>query len=145
MTEAWGSGEEKVRSLEWGEWEGPTTVLCSKAATGHIKPPTLRLITMKYNWKFSSLVTLTYLKHSIVHMSACVHAKSLQSSPTLQPYELLSIRLLCPWDPPGKNAGVGCHSLLQGVLPTQGFNPCLLHWRAGSSPVAPSGRPSPYV
>ena len=83
MREAWGSGEEKVRSLEWGEWEGHTTVLCSKAATSHIKPPTLRLITMKYNRKLSSLVTLTYLKHSIVHMSACVHAKSLQSCPTL--------------------------------------------------------------
>ena len=47
-------------------------------------------------------------------------------SNSLQPHELLSIRLLCPWDPPGKNAGVGYHSLLQGVLPTQGFNPCLL-------------------
>ena len=57
MTEAWGSGEEKVRSLEWGEWEGPTTVLCSKAAPGHIKPPTLRLITMKYNLKFIVSVT----------------------------------------------------------------------------------------
>ena len=29
--------------------------------------------------------------------------------------------LLCPWDSPGKNTGVGCHSLLQGILPTQGL------------------------
>ena len=34
-------------------------------------------------------------------------------------------RLLCPWDSPGKNTGVGCHALLQGVLPTQGSNPGL--------------------
>ena len=34
-------------------------------------------------------------------------------------------RLLCPWDPPGKNTGVGCHSLLQGIFPTQGWNPGL--------------------
>ena len=27
----------------------------------------------------------------------------------------------------GKNTGVGCHALLQGVFPTQGSNPCLLH------------------
>ena len=27
---------------------------------------------------------------------------------------------LCPWDSPGKNTGVGCHSLLQGIFPTQG-------------------------
>ena len=26
-------------------------------------------------------------------------------------------RLLCPRDSPGKNTGVGCHSLLQGIEP----------------------------
>ena len=36
-------------------------------------------------------------------------------------------RLLCPWDSPCKNTGVGCHALLQGVVPTQGSNPGLLH------------------
>ena len=35
----------------------------------------------------------------------------------------------CPWDSPGKNTGVGCHSLLQGIFPTQGLNLCLLHCR----------------
>ena len=30
--------------------------------------------------------------------------------------------LLCPWDFPGKNTGVGCHFLLQGIFPTQGLN-----------------------
>ena len=29
-------------------------------------------------------------------------------------------RLLCPWDSPGKNTGVSCHFLLQGLFPTQG-------------------------
>ena len=37
--------------------------------------------------------------------------------------------LLCPWDSPGKNAGVGCRSLLQGIFPTQQLNPGLLHCR----------------
>ena len=32
-------------------------------------------------------------------------------------------------DSPGKNIGVGCHSLLQGIFPTQGWNPGLLHCR----------------
>ena len=36
--------------------------------------------------------------------------------------------LLCPWDSPGKNTGVGCHFPLQGIFPTQGSNPGLLHW-----------------
>ena len=29
----------------------------------------------------------------------------------------------------GQNTGVGCHALLQGIFPTQGWNPCLLHCR----------------
>ena len=31
-------------------------------------------------------------------------------------------RLLCPWDSPVKNTGVGCHFLLQQIFPTQGSN-----------------------
>ena len=38
-------------------------------------------------------------------------------------------RPLCPWDSPGKNTGVGCHALLQGIFPTQGSNPGLPHPR----------------
>ena len=38
-------------------------------------------------------------------------------------------RLPRPWDSPGKNTGVGCHFLLQGIFPTQGSNPGLLHCR----------------
>ena len=33
------------------------------------------------------------------------------------------------WDSPGKNTGVGCHALLQGIFPTQGSNPGLPHCR----------------
>ena len=43
-----------------------------------------------------------------------------QSCPTLcNPTD--PARLLCLWDFPGKDTGVGCHSLLQGIFPTQGF------------------------
>ena len=48
---------------------------------------------------------------------------------------------LCPWDFPGKNTGVGWHALLQGVFPTQGLNPLLLHWQVGTLPLAPPGKP----
>ena len=34
-----------------------------------------------------------------------------------------------PWNSPGQNTGVGSHSFLQGIFPTQGLNPDLLHWR----------------
>ena len=40
----------------------------------------------------------------------------------------LYTRLLSPWNYPGKNTGVGCHFLL-GIVPTQGSNLGLLHWR----------------
>ena len=45
------------------------------------------------------------------------------------PYGLQAPKLICPWDSPGKNRGVGCHFLLQGIFPTQGSNPGLLYCR----------------
>ena len=56
-----------------------------------------------------------------------------KSSLTLQgPHGLQPARLLCPWDFPGKNTGVGCHFRLQGIFLTQGSNRHLLHWQADS-------------
>jgi len=48
---------------------------------------------------------------------------------------------LCPGDFPGKNTGVGCHFLLQGIFLTQGLNLCLLHWHAVSLLRSHLGRP----
>ena len=61
----------------------------------------------------------------------------------------------CPWDSPGKNTGVGCHALLQGIFPTQGSNPHLsplpavaggffttsATWEAQSSGLVSGGEP----
>ena len=47
----------------------------------------------------------------------------------LWPHGLQPDSLLCPWNSPGKNTGVGCHSLFQGIFPTQGSNLGLLHCR----------------
>ena len=51
-------------------------------------------------------------------------------------------RLLCAWDSPGKNTGVGCHALLQGIFPTRALNTCLLHWQTDSLPLGHLGRPA---
>ena len=48
---------------------------------------------------------------------------------------------LCPWDFPGKNTGVGCCFLLQGIFSTQGSNPSLLHWQADSLLMSHQGSP----
>ena len=54
-----------------------------------------------------------------------VKVKVAQSCPTLcEP-----TRLYSPWNSPGQNNGVGSLSLLQGIFPTQGSNPGLLHCR----------------
>ena len=52
----------------------------------------------------------------------------------------VATRLLCPWEFPGKNTGVGCHFLLQGIFPTQGWNPCLFHCQADSFTTVPPGK-----
>ena len=44
-------------------------------------------------------------------------------SDSLRSYRLWPSRLLCPWDSPGKNTGVGCHALLQGNLLDPGIEP----------------------
>ena len=46
-----------------------------------------------------------------------------------------------PWGFLGKNTGVGCHFLLQGIFLTQGLNPHLLHWQVDSLPLSHQGSP----
>ena len=62
----------------------------------------------------------------VIRMNVCVSVA--RSCPTPWPRGHPT-RLLCPWDSPGKKTGVGCHSLLQGIFPTQGLNLGLLHCR----------------
>ena len=60
---------------------------------------------------------------NIVNVSCSVMSDS------LRPHRLWPARLLCPWNSPGKNTGMVCHSLLQWLFLTQGLNPGLLHSR----------------
>ena len=76
------------------------------------------------------------------HIAHCVHG--VRGCPvvsdSLRVRGLQSARLLCPWDFPDKNIGLGCHFLLQGIIPTQESNPHLLHLlnlQANSLPLAP--------
>ena len=56
----------------------------------------LKLNTVLYAIQFNSV----QFSHSVV-------------SNSLRPHGLQPIRLLCPWNFPGKSTGVGCHCLLQ--------------------------------
>ena len=55
-------------------------------------------------------------------------SRSVMSSP-LQPHGLNPTSLLCLWNSSGKNTGMDCHFLLQGIFPTQGSSLGLLHCR----------------
>ena len=48
-------------------------------------------------------------------------------SHSVMPDSLRPHGLYSPWNSPGQNTGVGSLSLLQGIFPTQGLNPGLLH------------------
>ena len=45
----------------------------------------------------------------------------------------------CSWDFPGKNTGVGCHSLLQGIFLAQALNLGFLCWQMDSLPLSHQG------
>ena len=56
----------------------------------------------------------------------------------------VALWLICPWNFPGKNTGVGFRFLLQGIFPTQGSNLglfCLLYRQAGSLLLVPPWKP----
>ena len=80
-----------------------------------------------------------YIFHVGAHRAAlsfvcvCAHVCAL-SCLTLQTHGQKHSRLLCPWNFPGKSTGVGCHLLLQGIFPTQGWNPQAPCWQADSFP-----------
>ena len=76
-----------------------------------------------------------------------VHAKLLSCVWLCDPRDCsLPDRLICPLGTfSGKNTGMGCHPLLQGIFPTQGPNLlllCLLHWKVGSLPLGLPGKPA---
>ena len=67
----------------------------------------------------------------ITRVIICITMKvlAMQSCLTLLSHGLEPTRLLWPWNSLGKNTGVGCRGLLQGIFSTQGLNPVLLDCR----------------
>ena len=124
-----------VRKIPWRkEWQ-PTPVflpgefygqrsLVGYSSRGHKK--------VRHDWA-TNILTFTDTTPPTLHLYSvtlgvclsCVLSCSVVSV-SLQPHGLQPARLLCLWDPPGKNTGVGCYALLQPVFPTQGSNPRLL-------------------
>ena len=89
----------------WGIGERMDTAICT-AGSLHCSPEDHNMVNQL--WKSVS--------RSVMSNSLCSHG-------------LQSICLLCPWNFLGKNTGVGSHSLLHGIFPTQESNLGLLYCR----------------
>ena len=64
-------------------------------------------------------MTLAHLFNFTILLPCMYVFNHLVMSDSLQPHGLWPSSLLCPWDSPGKNAGVGCYFLLQEIFPTR--------------------------
>ena len=78
-------------------------------------------------WHESAILPHFLLLFMSLGIPVCVSCSV--SSNSLWPHGQQPTRLLCLWDSPGKNTGVGCQFLLQGIFPTQGLNPGFPHCR----------------
>ena len=67
----------------------------------------------------------------------------------LRPHRLLPASLLCPWNSPGKDTRMGCHTRLQEIFLTQGSNPGFLHCKQIFYHLSHQGSPKlprrPYI
>ena len=105
-------------------------------------------IALLWDWNFlvlwPLLSFLNLLTYWVQHFNSII-LKRIQSCQILcDPMSCsLLAGLLCAQDSPGKNTGVGCCSLRQGVFLSQGSNPhllCLLHWQADSLSLVLPGK-----
>ena len=98
---------------------------------------------------FKHVSEYTHL-YKYIHVYTRMRAKSLQSCLTLCNFMVCSPPgSSVHGDSLGKNTGVGCHSLFQGICPAQGsklYLLCLLHRQAGSLLLVPLRKPlSVYI
>ena len=136
--ESEGQGRRAARSMSPGADPGPGSILWWCQESGGLELGAFALITSYYTidcsqacptphreqlWLLSPVsffFKAALLPPSVLWVSHSVVSNSLPPPWTVAHQALLSM------DFPGKNTGVGCHCLLQGIFPTQGSNPSLL-------------------
>ena len=92
-------------------------------------------------WNYTYLFSYLFLPGLAAHMCILKKVSVPQLCPTLcNPMNCSLPGFFVLVDSPGKNTGVGCHALLQGILPTQGLNLGLLHCRQIIYHLEPPGK-----
>ena len=82
-----------------------------------------------------------FMRQRLIHTTSVTNTVPFQAnlacvisvvSDSLRPYGLKPTRVLCPWDSPGKNTGVGCLCLPLGTFPPEVLNLNLLRFLTAS-------------
>ena len=112
----------------------PYRCLCKSCSSARAAVSTLSAWSTTLHGTFRSLLPTCMAMHvSSVAQSCLTLCDPMDCSPTGSSVYRGS---------PGKNTGLGCHFLLQGIFPIQGSNPRLLHWQVDSLPLSHLGGPT---
>ena len=76
-----------------------------------------------------NILSKVVLSHISSYESTCPNFENESESHSVMSDSLWPHVLYSPWNSPGQSTGVGSLSFLQGIFPTQGSNPGLLHCR----------------
>ena len=125
-------------SLHQGNLSDPGIELRSPAleADSLLSEPPVEFYLLCFTIKFpNTQIQRTPCSHNKPSMTIYTHIRNIHIcvltcaviSNSLHPCRLYPTSLLYHGNSPGKNTGVGCHALPQGIFPTQGLNPGLLH------------------
>ena len=128
-------GKCHVRAQEWHDGQPEVFLPSSICPLGN------ELKKCYFSFLFHLACAKGAVTCSIVYPWLCVQVAPVVSN-SLWPHGLWLPRLLCPWDFPGKNTGVGYHALLQGSSwpRDQTHVLCFLHWPAGSLSLVSPGK-----
>ena len=110
---------------------GMLELAASSSSRRHSLPKSNQHLLCLLQWQVGSLPLAPHGKPPNVCVCVCVCVCISHSvmSNSLWPRGLQPSRLLCSWDSLGKNTGVSCNFLLQGIFPIQESNLGLLHCR----------------
>ena len=128
-------------------WQPPSNVL--QTAAGDLSPRGFKSeenVYMRTTQATNDKKSQRMLAQTLcvcVYVCVCVSHSVVSNS--LQPHGLRFTRLLCPWASPGKNTGVGWHTLLWGIFLSQGSNLGLPHCRQTLYHLSHQGCPSDIV